>query len=85
MQPISYNVGIKLITKGDFPMKRNLSNTDRIVRIVIAVLFAYLYFSGIVTGTLGIVLVLLGGVFLFTSVVGFCPLYAPFKFSTYKG
>jgi len=65
-------------------MKRNMSNTDRIIRVVIAALFAYLYFSGIVTGILGIVLVVLGGVFLLTSVVAFCPLYAPFKFSSYK-
>jgi Protein of unknown function (DUF2892) len=66
-------------------MKRNLSNTDRIIRVVIAALFAYLYFSGVVTGTLGILLVVLGGVFLLTSIISFCPLYAPFKFSTYKG
>jgi hypothetical protein len=66
-------------------MKRNMSNTDRIVRVIIAALFAYLYFGGIVTGTLGIILVVLGAVFLLTSVVAFCPLYAPFKFSTYKG
>lgn len=65
-------------------MKRNMSNTDRIVRVVVSALFAYLYFSGIVTGTLGIVLVVLGTVFLLTAVVAFCPLYAPFKFSTYK-
>ena len=65
-------------------MKRNMSNTDRIVRVVLAAVFAYLYFGGIVTGTLGIVLVVLGAVFLFTAVVAFCPLYAPFKFSTYK-
>lgn len=65
-------------------MKRNMSNTDRIVRVVVAALFAYLYFSGIVSGTLGIVLVVLGAVFLLTSVIAFCPLYAPFKFSTYK-
>jgi hypothetical protein len=77
-------VGIKQI-KGDFQMKRNMSNTDRIVRVVVAALFAYLYFAGIVTGGLGIVLVVLGGVFLLTSIVAFCPLYAPFKFSTYKG
>lgn len=65
-------------------MKRNMSNVDRIVRVVIAALFAYLYFSGIVSGALGIVLVVLGGVFLLTSLVAFCPLYLPFKFSTYK-
>lgn len=66
-------------------MKRNMSNTDRIIRVLLAALFAYLYFGGVVTGTLGIILLVLGGVFLLTSIVAFCPLYAPFKISTYKG
>lgn len=61
-----------------------MSDIDRIVRVVLAVVFAYLYFGGVVVGTLGIILVVLGAVFLLTAVVGFCPLYAPFKFSTYK-
>jgi len=65
-------------------MKRNMSNIDRIIRLVLAALFGYLYFGGIVTGAFGIVLVVLGAVFLITAVIGFCPLYAPFKFSTYK-
>lgn len=65
-------------------MKRNMSNADRIIRVVVAAVFAYLYFSGIVTGALGVVLLVLGAVFLLTSVVGFCPLYVPLKFSTYK-
>ncbi|MBL6982481.1 MAG: DUF2892 domain-containing protein [Anaerolineales bacterium] len=65
-------------------MKRNMSNIDRTIRVVLAALFVYLYFGGIVTGTLGIVLVVLGGVFLLTSFVSFCPLYTLFKFSTFK-
>jgi hypothetical protein len=65
-------------------MKRNMSDIDRIVRLAVSALFVYLYFSGIVTGTLGIVLLVLAGVFTLTSVVAFCPLYAPFKLSTYK-
>lgn len=65
-------------------MKRNMSNTDRIIRVLIAALFAYLYFGGIVTSGLGLGLVFLGGVFLLTAIVAFCPLYAPFKFSTFK-
>lgn len=65
-------------------MKRNMSNTDRIVRAILAAVFAYLYFGGIVTGALGIVLVVLGAVFLFTSVIAWCPIWASFKFSTYK-
>ncbi len=65
-------------------MKRNMSDIDRIARVVLAALFAYLYFGGIVTGAFGIVLLVLGVVFLLTAVIAFCPLYVPFKFSTYK-
>ncbi|HEX6268992.1 MAG TPA: DUF2892 domain-containing protein [Anaerolineales bacterium] len=65
-------------------MKRNLSDTDRILRVIVAAVFAYLYFSGIVTGAFGIVLIVLGAVFVLTSIFAFCPLYLPFKFSTYK-
>jgi len=65
-------------------MKRNLSNLDRVVRIVLAAVFATLYFGGIVTGMPGIILVVLAAVFLFTSIVAFCPLYSLFKLSTSK-
>jgi len=65
-------------------MRRNMSNTDRIIRVLLAALFAYLYFGGIVSGTWGIVLLVLAGVFLLTSLASFCPLYTLFKFSTYK-
>jgi hypothetical protein len=61
-----------------------MSDLDRIIRVVLAALFAFLYFGNIVTGVLGIVLVVLGAVFLLTAIIAFCPLYAPFKFSTYK-
>jgi len=65
-------------------MKRNMSNLDRIIRVIVAAVFAALYFSGTVSGALGIVLVVLGAVFLLTAIAAFCPLYLPFKFSTYK-
>ncbi|MCC6906040.1 MAG: DUF2892 domain-containing protein [Anaerolineae bacterium] len=65
-------------------MKRNMSNVDRIIRAALAAVFAYLYFSGIVPGVLGVVLVVLGAVFLLTSFIAFCPLYLPFKISTYR-
>jgi len=55
------------------------------IRAILAAVFAYLFFSGIVTGALGVVLVVLGAVFLLTAIFAFCPLYVPFKFSTYKG
>ena len=63
-------------------MKPNMGSLDRIIRVVLAIIFAVLYFSGTVTGTLGIILLVLGAVFLLTSLFSFCPLYLPFKFST---
>lgn len=65
-------------------MKPNMGNIDRIIRIIVAVLFAALYFGGVVTDTLGIVLLVLGVVFALTSAVSFCPLYVPFKINTGK-
>jgi hypothetical protein len=56
-------------------MKKNMGSVDRIIRVVIAIIFALLYFSGTVTGTLGMVLLVLGTVFVLTSLVSFCPLY----------
>jgi hypothetical protein len=56
-------------------MKKNMGNTDRILRIIVAAIFAALYFTGTVTGTFGTVLLVLGGVFIATSAINFCPLY----------
>ncbi len=63
-------------------MKKNMGVADRIIRLIVAAVLGYLYFGGIVTGTWGIVLAVLGGVFTLTSLVGFCPLYAPFGLKT---
>jgi fatty acid desaturase len=59
-------------------MKKNMGAADRVIRILVAAVFAYLFFAGIVTGVTGIVLVILGAVFVLTSLIGFCPLYAAF-------
>ena len=56
-------------------MKKNMGNTDRIIRLIVAAIFAALYFTNTVTGTFGIVLLALAGVFILTSLVSFCPLY----------
>lgn len=65
-------------------MKANVGTIDRVLRAVLALILAVLYFSGTLTGTWGIILLVLGGVLLLTSLLSFCPLYAPFKFSTRK-
>jgi len=56
-------------------MKKNMGNADRIIRVALALIFAALYFSDIVSGIVGLILVILGGVFVLTSMVSFCPLY----------
>ncbi|MBI5916241.1 MAG: DUF2892 domain-containing protein [Bacteroidetes bacterium] len=63
-------------------MKKNMGTTDRIVRILFAAVFAILYFSGTISGTLGIILLVIAVVFALTSLVNFCPLYALFGIST---
>lgn len=63
-------------------MKKNMGSTDKVVRIILAVVFAALYFTGTVTGMLGYVLLALGGIFVLTSLVSFCPIYALVGLST---
>jgi hypothetical protein len=63
-------------------MKKNMGTADRIIRVIIAAIVAILYFTNVITGTLGIVLLVLAGVFVVTSLISFCPLYAPFGFKT---
>lgn len=57
---------------------------DRVIRVALAAVIAGLYFGGIVTGTLGIVLLALAGIFVLTSLISFCPLYYPFGIKTCK-
>jgi len=52
-----------------------MGSADRGIRLVIAALLIALYFSGVVTGTLGVIALILAGVFTLTSIVSFCPLY----------
>ncbi|WP_420577920.1 YgaP family membrane protein [Ekhidna sp.] len=65
-------------------MKKNMGSADRVIRVMLAAIIAYLYFTNVVTGTLGLVLIILAGVFVLTSFISFCPLYAPFGIKTCK-
>jgi hypothetical protein len=63
-------------------MKKNMGTTDKLIRILIAVAIGVLYYTNIISGTLGLILLVLAGVFVLTSFISFCPLYAPFGIST---
>lgn len=61
-----------------------MGSTDKIIRIAIAILIAILYFTNTISGTLAVVLGAFAVIFILTSFISFCPLYAPFGISTRK-
>lgn len=63
-------------------MKANMGNADRIIRLVIAALIAILFFTNVISGTLGIILLVAAAVFTLTAFMSFCPLYSLLGFST---
>ncbi len=65
-------------------MKTNMGTGDRTARILLALVMGALFFTNTITGTFGIVFLVLSVVFLATSLISFCPLYAIFGFSTCK-
>jgi hypothetical protein len=65
-------------------MKANVGTTDKIIRVTLAALFAVLFLAKVVTGTLGIVLLVLAGTLILTSFISWCPVYLPFGLSTRK-
>lgn len=65
-------------------MKRNMGIIDRVIRIAIAITLGFLFVQGIVSGALGVILMIVAGVFVLTSVVGLCPLYRLVGVSTCK-
>ncbi|WP_433895127.1 YgaP family membrane protein [Sphingobacterium mizutaii] len=65
-------------------MKTNMGPQDKTIRIIIAVIIAVLFFTKVISGTLAIVLMVVAGVFVLTSLIGFCPLYSILGISTCK-
>jgi Ca2+/H+ antiporter len=63
-------------------MQKNMGQIDRIVRVILALIMAALYFTGQVEGLTGTIMLVLAAVFTLTSFVSFCPLYAPFGINT---
>ncbi|WP_026904267.1 YgaP family membrane protein [Pedobacter glucosidilyticus] len=65
-------------------MKKNMGSLDRSLRVIIALVITLLYYNEMIKGALGMVLLVLAIVFVLTSLVSFCPLYALFKLNTCK-
>jgi hypothetical protein len=63
-------------------MKTNVGLTDKIIRVLVAVLIASLYFMGKIDGTLSIILLIIATIFIATSFISFCPIYSIFGLSS---
>lgn len=63
-------------------MKKNMGTADKTIRILVAAIIAILFFTHVISGILGIILLVLAGVFVLTSFISFCPLYTIFGLST---
>ena len=61
-----------------------MGSVDKVIRLLVAVVIAILFFTHVIEGTLGIILMILAGVFVLVSLIGFCPLYLPFGINTGK-
>jgi hypothetical protein len=65
-------------------MKKNMGAADKLIRSVVGIIIAILYYAGYITGTLAIVLLAFAIVFLLTSFISFCPLYTLLGINTNK-
>lgn len=65
-------------------MKKNVGTIDKIIRVAIAITILIMYYSNLISGTIAIIGLSLSIIFILTSLIGFCPLYFPFKISTKK-
>lgn len=63
-------------------MKKNMGGVDKFLRLIVAAIIVVLYLLGKISGTLGIVLLVVAAVLTIVSLVGSCPLYLPFGIST---
>lgn len=65
-------------------MKKNMGMVDKTIRVIIAAVIALLYYLGVISGTLAIVLMIFAIIFIVTSLIGFCPLYPILGMDTKK-
>ena len=65
-------------------MKKNMGTVDRLIRILVAVVIAVLYFTHQISGGLAVVGLIVSGIFILTSIMGLCPLYILFGINTGK-
>jgi hypothetical protein len=65
-------------------MKKNMGTIDKVIRILVAVVVVILYFTHVISGTLGIILLIIAGIFVLTTLINFCPIWGILGINTLK-
>lgn len=65
-------------------MEKNMGSADRTIRVILTVIIVALYMTKVINGTTAVILLVLAGVMLLTSLIGSCPLYLPFGLNTLR-
>jgi di/tricarboxylate transporter len=65
-------------------MKKNVGTIDKVIRILIAVTLVVLFFTNVISGTLGIILLVLAVVLVATSLISLCPIWLALGINTQK-
>lgn len=65
-------------------MKANIGTIDKSVRIILAAIIVGLYFTDIISGNVGIILLVVAAILLLTSLLNFCPIWKLLGISTLK-
>ena len=63
-------------------MKANMGSVDKVMRLIVAIVIAALYMMNVISGAVAIGLLVIAGIFILTSLVGYCPLYLPLGINT---
>jgi len=64
-------------------MPRNMGKMDRGIRLIIGIVMMGVGF-GVMSGGAAIAVGVIGAILFATSLIGWCPLYIPFRISTRK-
>ena len=59
-------------------MKKNMGGLDKVIRVILALVAGLLVYFEVVEGALAYILLTIVGIFVITSLIGFCPLYGIF-------
>ena len=65
-------------------MKANIGSSDKLIRLGVSIVLIVLFYLEIITGTMGIIALLIALLLTITSLINSCPLYSIFKINTAK-